>query len=194
MTTSVKLNGRALMSNLNKPSPDIIVSLINRDNNSSINVNQVTFGQPESIVGSEERNTTTPVLAITEQGLTGSARVEYTRLDLSVLFDGITIKIKAPEEVSPDGILNVVNKLYGLQLSKDEIVNTEVDLTPNEDGKVMYTITAKDSIVYTGSFELELLVKPSVIAGAILTEAGGYLLTENGQPLLVDILSVDTTE
>lgn len=189
MTTSIKLNGRALMSNLNKPSPDIIVSLINKDNNASINVNQVAFGQPEVIAGSAERNTAAPVLAIPDQGLTGSARVEYTRLDLSVLFDGITIKIKAPEEVSPDGILNVVNKLYGLQLSKDEIINTEVDLTPNKDGKVMYTIAAKDSIVYTGSFELELLVKPSVIAGALLTESGGYLLTENGQPLLVDVSS-----
>lgn len=173
------------MSNLFKPTKDILVKLINDENNTSFEAKQFIFGPPEPRPDITGYNTAIPyVLKDTDGKVLSDGVFDYNRINLKSLFYGFTPSCRFKDKATLSDILSAVKNQFGLIISDSEIVDNDVDLTPNENGDVMFVLEALNSVGYIGKVDLKLLIKPSVIAGALLTESGAYLTTEAGNPLI----------
>lgn len=173
------------MSNLFKPTKEILVKLINDENKTSFDAKQFIFGPPEPRPDVTGYNTAIPyVLKDTDGKVLSDGTFDYNRINLKSLFFGFVPYCRFQDEVSLTDILTAVKKQFGLIIGENEIVDNDIDLTPNEKGDVVFVLEALNSVGYIGKVDLKLLIKPSVIAGALLTESGAYLTTEAGNPLI----------
>lgn len=174
------------MTILNQPSAQIIVDQINQDNALTLRVDQVNFGAPSPVTGTGKRDTDIPVTAAVGKGYVGSNIVNLDRLKGSLLFLSYTPKIVVSSPSTTADLLPAINARFGLQITSAEIQNVPLN-SPASDGSITQTIAFQDScLVYEGSFTV--IVNSGTVPqnGALLTEDGFMLTTEDGQPLAIE--------
>lgn len=115
------------MSIYNKPSREMLLEAINKQNNTNLTWNQIASGYPE-IIQSEgaERNTRVLLYGLNGQGYKGTVNIEYDRIDMPTLFRGLVpVVITNPKDKLSD-LLPFLNEKYGLSLIADDIVDQSV--------------------------------------------------------------------
>lgn len=108
-----------MSSILNKPSKHLVLDLINRDNQISLNFNEVDLTNLVPINGS--RNTQIDVVGKEGQRFEGqTVAVEYNRLDLGVITGAGPIIVEG-DIWDTTGLLSLVNDKHNLSLATTEV-------------------------------------------------------------------------
>lgn len=167
------------MSYLKNPSNQLIVNQINKDNNTTLTVGDVSLGVPQTGTGSGDTD-----MAVLANGgrYVGSVVTHFNRLNATKMFDRIRVILDTDTMYTDtSSLLSDFNKKYGLSIQPSEITNSPVDTgNVNSDGLVMHTIAIANVSCKAFINTIDVLIRPSSYAGALTTEAGEPLLTEDG--------------
>lgn len=167
------------MSYLKNPSNQLIVNQINKDNNTTLTVSDISLGNPQTGTGSG--NTDMAVLANAGKYV-GSVVTHFNRLDLTKMFDRIKVILDTDTMYNDtSSLLSDFNSKYGMTIQTSEITNLPVDVSnSNSDGFIMHTITIVNSSCKAFINTIDVLIRPSSFEKALTTEAGEPLMTEDG--------------
>lgn len=119
------------MSIYDKPSREMLLEAINRDNNltgsKALTWNQIASGFPE-VIQSEgaQRNTRVLLYGLNGQGYKGNVTIEYDRIDMPTLFRGVVPVVITDPVGKLSELLPFLNEKYGLSLIPDDIVDQSV--------------------------------------------------------------------
>lgn len=111
---------------LNQPSKQIVLDLLNRDNNRSLTLSDVDFDNFVALAPEYSRNTKARVVALTNSGYSGEREIYYNRLDLATFFSNTTPAILSNDPVSTHNALSLINSTYNLQLSEIDIIGESI--------------------------------------------------------------------
>lgn len=132
-----------------------LLALVNRDNQSKLVEEQVTFGIPAinpdvSIL----RNTKLRLTAVAGKGFRGYVDVWYNRIDLGILFKNVSanVGLDITEGMTSDVLIPLINEKYGTQFEVEDFdTPTELDIAGG-----VATMTAKvDNVAYISSFDVK---------------------------------------
>lgn len=115
------------MSIYDKPSHDMLLEAINKQNRTTLTWEQIASGFPE-VVQSEgaERNTRALLYGLNGRGYNGSVIIEYDRIDMPTLFRNLVpVIITEPKDMLSD-LLPYLNGKYGLSLTAEDIEDRSV--------------------------------------------------------------------
>lgn len=154
-----------MTQSLNKSSRALVLDLINADNSQNFAESDFIWGSPVAITGrSDGRNTALVISARPELGYAGTQTMFYNRLDLTQLFNEVTLSF----EDNPDAytntsdIVELINSKYDLAMDESDVVFES--LMREGDAPYTFTLTAKSgSYAYIGQVEFtltELIVDP----------------------------------
>lgn len=145
-----------------------------------LNGESVLLGQPLSMTGSSNTQVTLTGTGVAVEGFkdvyVGQVALIYNRLDLSVLFKGITPLFKVgvtSKATTLHGWLDEFSELYGVKLYPEDVAN--VDLTTVGLMSVE-AVALPTSLNYTGKFTISIYVPPIDIADL---EAGLDIFVDN---------------
>lgn len=119
------------MSIYDKPSREMLLEAINRDNglvgDKALTWDQIATGFPEVISGeSIPFNTRVMLYGLNGQGYKGTVTIEYNRIDMPTLFQGLVPTVITDPQNSLVDLLPALNKAYGLSLIADDIIDQSV--------------------------------------------------------------------
>lgn len=141
---------------LNKPSKEILVDLINRTNGSTLTAAGVTFSAPEDEIDQVGYNTTCKINLVAFPTAADAVRIFYNRLDFGAMFGQRYVAFTNSAYNSTDDLVPLINAAFGLGMTAaDDIVveNFTVGTLPFN-----VTIRAKPtSLVYKGQFTVTLV-------------------------------------
>lgn len=124
-----------------------LLSLLNADQGSSLTESDVSFGTPLVYTGGDARGPNEVSVVINSPNHRGSASVRYFRIDLSVLFNGVTVKFPFGDVTDSDGLIPLLNQYYGTDFTVDMFTTTTVTDPGNGDNKTL-VLTAKGGDYY----------------------------------------------
>lgn len=128
---------------LNKPSVDLITDLINVANETTLDENKISFGEPVVITPDENgHNTTCVVSSVPGSGYRGDVTVSYIRLAIDLLFKNIAVNLDVSSAVTTKDLLPLLNSKYGLGLTIDDIEDNAIDTATQP---VTHTIVMKET-------------------------------------------------
>lgn len=158
------------MGKYNKPSPALLIDLINDTNKANPNPanvkeGELVYGPPSTTTGNW--NTEMSATAVRTAPYFGSVNLRYDRLSLGELFAQILPSVDVPNAVTSVDLLATFNAKYGLAIAQDEILETQIEY--DEDGLGVCTLTA-DPLCTTYTGEVSLLVGPDPEVGERLSE------------------------
>ena len=133
-----------------------------------LNGESVLLGKPLKMTGDTNTQVTLSGTGVEVEGFkdvyVGQVALIYNRLDLAVLFKGITPLFKVGETSKATSVhewLDEFSELYGVKLYPEDVS----DASLIEDGLTAVTVSALDtSLNYTGSFTVDIYVPPIDIA------------------------------
>jgi hypothetical protein len=174
------------MSYLNKPSDTLMLDLINNTpGNIPVRRDQITFGKPIAKISSDPNvNTGLRVSAVVGKGYTGYVDVEYFRLDIASLFEGIDVILDVPDAQTSSDLLARLNAKYDLGIVATEVIENPVSHDVTDANGAMHTLFFKDSLVYIG--HLTLWVGPEDGSNIIRWEDGSALRWEDGSVMMLE--------
>jgi len=105
------------------PSREMLLALVNQDNNTSIPMDAVQFGNPALRFGNY--NTTVVMSPSTYSNLTGTRPLNYNRLDIEI-FLGANPSIFSNDIATSFDLAKAINEEYNLDIREDDIVNEAV--------------------------------------------------------------------
>lgn len=115
------------MSIYDKPSAEMLLEAINRENNTSLTWSQIAAGFPEAITTPlAPRDTRVLLYGLNGQGYKGNVTIEYNRIDTAVLFRNIVPFVSTNPVAKLSQLLPFLNKQYGLSLTADDIEEQSV--------------------------------------------------------------------
>ncbi|QXO09587.1 hypothetical protein pEaSNUABM11_00163 [Erwinia phage pEa_SNUABM_11] len=115
------------MSIYDKPSAEMLLESINRENNTSLTWDQIAAGYPEKITTPlAPRDTRVLIYGLNGQGYKGNVTIEYNRIDTAVLFRNIVPFVTTNPVAKLSDLLPFLNKTYGLSLTADDIEDQSV--------------------------------------------------------------------
>lgn len=167
------------MSYLKNPSNQLIVNQINKDNNTTLTISDVSLGNPQAGTGSGD----TDMAVLANAGrYVGSVVTHFNRLDLSMMFDRIRVILETDVMYTDtSSLLSDFNSKYGLSIQPNEITNSPVDANNvDSNGFVKHTIAVVNSSCKAFINSIDVLIRPSSFDRALTTEAGEPLMTEDG--------------
>lgn len=108
-------------------SDKLLLNLINSENESTIEREQIDFGLPNSLaepIEGSDANTRTEVIADPDAPWNKSVKVDYHRRDLNRYFGG-GVELAVPKGASKEDIISRINAEYDTRLS-----NLEMEISP----------------------------------------------------------------
>lgn len=177
---------------LNKPSKEILVDLINRTNGSALTAAGVTFTAPEPEVDLVGFNTSCKINLNTHPAAADSLRIFYNRLDFGALFGQRYVAFTNSSYNSTDDLVPLINAAFGLGITAaDDIIVENFTV-----GALPYNVTVRakpTSLVYKGQFSVTLVsgtvTDPTPNAesfnqdlGLLFQDANGGLLIDGTLP------------
>lgn len=137
--------------NLNQPSEQIILDLLNHDNNRNLTLEEVEIKDAEAAPVTWPRNTKAIAEAIPGSGYSNSIAIYYNRLDLGVYFSNTNPVVVADDIDTTTAALPFINQTYNLQLTEDDIQYELVS------GYTHVFKAAPGSLVWIGQVEMEFV-------------------------------------
>jgi hypothetical protein len=126
---------------LNKPSAEVVLSLVNIDNNIYLNTADVTIQNPV-VLTNDTRNTSAEIIGLNGTIFDGQiVPIKYNRLDLGVL-TSTTPLLVIGDFYNVETALPILNSLYDLDLTTNELFNYDLDNNNN------VTIEVNNSLAY----------------------------------------------
>jgi len=166
-----------MLVNLNQPSRQILLELLNRTNRLAFTSGDVTFGSPQSVPG-DGYDTEVEVTGNGTTRFVGPETLQYRRLDLAVLLNGdLTWTDAQAAQYSTVGhMLHLVNERYGLNLTTDDVEDAEFSWeTPD---MTSVTLTAlPTSLAFQGTATVTLQI-PDAPEGNDIVFQQPYAATE----------------
>ncbi|QVW28659.1 putative virion structural protein [Erwinia phage pEa_SNUABM_8] len=118
------------MSIYNKPSREMLLDAINKQNNLLANPltwNQIASGYPETVsTPGADRNTRVLLYGLNGQGYKGNVTIEYDRIQMPVLFRNVIPVVITNPVNKLSELLPFLNKKYGLSLIADDVEDFSV--------------------------------------------------------------------
>lgn len=164
---------------VHQPSKDMLIELINEENNLEILANQVNFS---GIEPGSERNTLITITAIPGAPFIGDAQFEYDRLDIQTLFGAnAPFVIADPETIgSTLDIIPLLNSLYNLQISSDDVIDSPVVGTSHT------LVMSDESLAWKGSVVVTVVYRDETPPDAYLLDSGAPFMLDGGGILQLD--------
>lgn len=143
------------MYQLNKIGKELVLDLLNRDNELSLTFDDVVFHEPNPLIVPEGiRNTTLLVERKLGSDYRNSKQIKYWRLDLEKIVRFEHRQIPGSDIYSTLDLMIILNHLYSLQLTADDIIIEDIDTT---NLPVEYTLKTNPlSYAYIGKVTLTL--------------------------------------
>lgn len=155
-----------------KNSTDTVLETINTENQITVNplsLENVGFGVPLPVTTPGAlQNARVRVYALREQGYSGNVDIEYQRLSLAHMFQGVTVLVQHDKPTLLSDLLPKLNAAYGLNLVKDDIVDQNVSAL-GEDFVVTLT-TRPTCLMWSDTVDLRC-VKSRPAITAVVTNA-----------------------
>lgn len=146
-----------MQQNLNKPSKDLLLELINIANGTSFVMADLDFAAPVVAADDAPANTLMTVTATETNAFQGVKLFHYNRLDLGLMYNGLILELEDSEAITTVmDVVAILNQRYQTAISTDDVVDGPI--TKQSDGSTPVTITAKaGSFVYQGSVTWQLV-------------------------------------
>lgn len=149
-----------MQQNLNKPSKELLLELINLSNSTNFTMADLDFAVPEAAADDAPANTKMTVTATETNAFQGIKVFHYNRLDLGLMFNGLRLQV--PDSDSITTVMDVVailNQRYQLGLSTDDVIDGPVN--KDSDGTTVVRINTKpESFAYQGTVSWTLVGEP----------------------------------
>lgn len=141
------------MSIYSQPSDQMVRELINNANTPLVPFapENLTFGKPAVVVGSDHVNSTVNVRGIQGEVYAGQLPVSYNRLDLSVLFRGnYRPEFTALGQSTLYRLLPEINKALGMSLTTTDLQDVDLKLLSEGDQVILEMRALPTSLGFTG--------------------------------------------
>lgn len=147
------------MSEIEQPqtSDVLLLNLINTDNESTIEREQIDFGLPNTLaepIEGSDANTRTEVIAVPDAPWNKSVKVDYHRRELPRYFNG-GIEVAVPKGASKEDVVSRINAEYGTKLAHLEMEISPAITAENIPGEFVLKAVA-NSLGYIGEVPLSL--------------------------------------
>lgn len=140
------------MIDFKRTEAEIALALIGRDNGIYLLPDQVVFGTPVQILG--VRNTVVILTANTSSLFYGNKTIYYNRVSLNNLLANKNKTFNRNTSLKLSDLLPQINERFDLNLSKDQIVDSDLDHQSDS----VVTLTLKPSnLVFIGSISLSVV-------------------------------------
>jgi len=150
------------------PSRTLVYNLINRDNGTFFNPNDVVLTnlRPDSKTN-DVRNTALDVVGVDEEGVSGKVTVRYRRLDIAQVFARCNVEIAWDGESDTWAVMQAVNALYGTVFEEEDI---EVRYFNPNTLPLTVTVQMRDSsLAWVGALSVEVKAFSQSLTTALQT-------------------------
>ncbi|QVD49314.1 gene transfer agent host specificity protein [Xanthomonas phage vB_XciM_LucasX] len=120
----------------------------------------VTLSSPAAYAGGV-RNTEVRLTAATNSGAALTVLIHYTRLDLEVLFDELSLTFEDFGATSTHGLLQTLGDLRGVTLDPAEFIDSPIERPEDADTLLVTLQPRPGSLTFTGSLPVTLNLFPS---------------------------------
>ncbi len=142
--------------NFDKSSKELLVGLINKTCRKEFLPSQLIFGAPTAITGN--KNTEVGLTSV-GAGFFAGTTVQYNRLDLTVMFQGVAIHIADGSYPSSLDIVEDINQTFSLKMGADDVIVEPVVWS----GERKYILkAAPGSLIWFG--QVEVIMDAPVVA------------------------------
>ncbi len=155
---------------MNKPSKELVVDLINQDTGRNFAYGEVSFDNPTS-VSIHGKNTEVVVRGVVETGYVGAKVLHYDRLHLATAMppaepEGVEVMVPNDGFVDTGEISERLNRMYGLQLAPEDLVNQELTITALP--MSLQLQAHPNSLAWRGALDIQLVQDRPMFQDAVL--------------------------
>ncbi|QNR51826.1 putative virion structural protein [Xanthomonas phage Xoo-sp14] len=181
------------MSEIEQPqtSDVLLLNLINTDNESTIEREQIDFGLPNTLaepIEGSDANTRTEVIAVPDAPWNKSVKVDYHRRELARYFNG-GIEVSVPKGATKEDIIARINAEYGTKLAHLEMEISPAITAENIPGEFSLKAVAT-SLGYLGQVPLLLdLVRSPLSDRLTKSDLEGFNYPNANTPSLNNIIA-----
>lgn len=147
------------MSDFTKAPKQVLIDLINKDNNTSLTDQLISFGLPTAATGTNPtRNTDLTISAIPGSGYRGSVDLKYNRVQLNDFVGDKDLTFILGDATKLSDLIGEINALLTINLTEDDYQDVTLPAfqgTANETHEVQL-VASSDSIVYLGSLTIKI--------------------------------------
>lgn len=159
---------------LNKPTPQLVLDLINSANGTSLTFTDVGFDLPVAhTADGQGRNTTVRVYALPDTHYEGEVQIDYRRLGMSDVISGDLFLVRIVGMTKIADVIAAINAKYMLQLGANDYVDATLPTFTGTPGEVkVFTLTAAaGSFAFIGSVSLSLKIPLISLPGILSTKS-----------------------
>jgi len=171
-------------------SDKLLLNLINVENESTIEREQIDFGLPNTLaepIEGSDANTRTEVIAVPDAPWNKSVKVEYHRRELPRYF-GDEIEVSVPKGASKEDIVSRINAEYGTKLAHLEMEISPAPSADNIPGEFVLK-AVPNSLGYIGQVPLILdLVRSPLSDRLTKSDLDGFIYPNANTPSLNNII------
>lgn len=134
-----------------------LLALLNQEQGSALTESDIGFGLPSLYTGADKRSDNEVVVSITSPKYRGDASVRYFRMELGILFNGLTVSFPFGGNTALSQLVPLLNRYYGTDFDADMF-----DDVTASNGQVVLSAKATDYYI-SGSITVADGDLPSVI-------------------------------
>jgi hypothetical protein len=168
-----------VITDFKKLPKQIIVDLINYDNDTSLEVDLLTFGKP--VVTKSRFNTSLVVTSVPDSHYIGSVTLKYDRIDIGSIIGNNSVNIPVGAASRVSDLIPQINDHFGINLTPDDYIdNTLPVLSNNLDEVKSFNITMHpNSLIYLKELNL-YAVRSELLLSSVVTRRilNGFKYTE----------------
>jgi len=168
-----------VITDFKKLPKQIIVDLINYDNDTSLEVELLTFANP--VVTNSKFNTSLVVTSVPDSHYVGSVTLKYDRIEIGSIIKDKSINIPVGFASTVSDLIPKINDHFGINLTSDDYIDNNLPILDNSLDEVKsFNITMHpNSLIYLKELNLyavkSVLLLSSVVTRRILN---GFKYTE----------------
>ena len=157
-----------VITDLKKLPKQIIVDLINYDNDTSLEVELLTFAKP--VVTNSKFNTSLVISSVPDAHYVGSVTLKYDRIDIRTVVGDKSVNIPIGNATKLSELIPKINAHFGINLTPDDYINSDLPtLDSNVDEIKSFNITMHPhSLIYLKDLNL-YAVKSELLLSSVIT-------------------------
>lgn len=157
-----------VITDFKKLPKQIIVDLINYDNDTSLEVELLTFGNP--VVTNSKFNTSLVVTSVPDSHYIGSVTLKYDRIDIASVVKNHGVNIPVGSALRVSDLIPQINNHFGINLTPDDYIDSDLPVLSNSFDEIKsFNITMHpNSLIYLKELGL-YAVRSELLLSSVIT-------------------------
>lgn len=157
-----------VITDFKKLPKQIIVDLINYDNDTSLEVELLTFGKP--VVTNSKFNTSLVVTSVPDSHYVGSVTLKYDRIDIGSIIGNNSINIPIGSATRVSDLIPKINNHFGINLTPDDYIDSALPTLANslDEIKSFNISMHPESLIYLKELNL-YAVRSELLLSSVVT-------------------------